>query len=78
MNAFRDAIAASIDCTYFFGLDEPYEENVPVTEANAILAMPEMQAIRLALHALTKEYERQRLVLGIYLPESVITWVLAS
>lgn len=44
---FLDAIAQSIDSTYFFGTDEPYEENV--TEANAILAMPEMQAIRSAL-----------------------------
>ncbi len=81
MSTFRDAIAQAINDTVWAEL-EPTPENL--TEADAVLAMPEMQAIRKTLQALiaihglspTHPYARTWLTARTDLHKSVIDWVL--
>ena len=70
MTTFRDAIAAFTDC-------DPLGEDPPCCAwctAGAILAMPEMEAVRKALRDLSHVEN----LLGYALPESVIAWVLGE
>jgi hypothetical protein len=78
MSTFRDAIAQAINDTVWAEL-EPTPENL--TEADAVLAMPEMQAIRKALafggEALTDYMKSPDVGLrSIDVPEHIIAWVL--
>lgn len=75
---FRDAIAAAV---HLPGISEANETRV---QADAVLAMPEMQAIRDELwgYAITLQQEfgvnqsTEDFILGMELPPAVIAWVL--
>jgi hypothetical protein len=84
-DAFRDALAVALE---FWGDDGAGVEMLPDDDgADAILAMPEMQAIRTHLfltHAIAPSGLPRdpalvrRIMAGCGLPESVIDWVLGG
>ena len=79
-DAFRDAIAQALE---FWGDDGAGAEMLPDDDgAAAILAMPEMQAIRVALRDLTASWHHHAgaavLRDAFHLPQSVIDWALGG
>lgn len=80
MSTFGDAIANTVSLAMQKD-SRRWEQELAVT--SAMLAMPEMQAIRAALRSLTAEHGfgadlRQRLILERHVPASVIEWVMGA
>lgn len=73
MSELRDAIAGVVYVNTTRAADY-YEE--AKESADAVLAMPEMQAIRWALGMLHKHGGAGYLEMGLDLPASVVAWVL--
>lgn len=74
MNAFRDAITDTLSVYDLGKLDDPSLKTADVTDA--VIAMPEMQAIKSALGTLA-HYGGPGYLDYLELPVSVIEWVTA-